>query len=201
MLERLTRFHLGIYQPGQQSGSQNTRTVQLWDALLRSRKAVWGVAADDSHNLQSPSSNRGWILVNSTKGPPRAYLEGPGIANQPERREDLVPNIRAGNFYSVVRDPLGEGPPRESDDLPPRPAVSVLGGIVAVSTEQISDKSTFYGGPSIGPTRVLEIVRDKLSASYTLAGDEAHVGILVEQTRAGERYWVYTKSLFVRVGS
>jgi len=47
-----------------------------------------GITSDDSHDNQEDDSNKGWIVVNSNKCP----LEN----------EDIIKNIKAINFYSVV---------------------------------------------------------------------------------------------------
>ncbi len=84
----------------------------LWDAVLSSGKAVYGIADDDSHTFK-PTTNpvvaapgRGWIYVRATELTKAAILEG----------------LRTGNFYAstgVEIEELTNGPTQVSIKIKP----------------------------------------------------------------------------------
>jgi hypothetical protein len=86
------------YTGVQTSGKDNFyEVVRQWDEVLRTRRRVWLFAADDSHCAHDSSQiNQGWIVVNSDQ--------------EPIYKDDIVQNLRTGNFYSVIRvsDQLGD---------------------------------------------------------------------------------------------
>ncbi len=61
----------------------NGFAVHYWDQLLTQGVRVWGIAADDAHRIPYQGA-RAWIMVNAER-----------LAT-----EDILGNIRAGNFYA-----------------------------------------------------------------------------------------------------
>lgn len=84
-------------------------SMEEWEFLLDLGRSVWGVAADDFHSRDDIGD--GWIVVNSQM--------------DPTNEEDLLDNIREGNFYAVVAGNGGEGPGFEH--------IYDLGNIVSVA--------------------------------------------------------------------
>jgi hypothetical protein len=112
-----------------------------WEYILGLGRRVWGIASDDFHK---GDLGRAWIVVNS---------------NSDEiDRQDIIANIKRGNFYSVRR---------VSDkviDVPAFESIGVLGGAVAVSGRGARFVRFFDGSG-----RVLKTHRcsgDEFSASY-----------------------------------
>jgi hypothetical protein len=61
----------------------NGYAVHYWDQLLTQGVRVWGVAADDAHRIPYQGA-KAWIVVNADR----------------LTAEDILGNIRAGNFYA-----------------------------------------------------------------------------------------------------
>jgi hypothetical protein len=92
----------------------NGNSIDEWEYVLGLGKQVWGVASDDftcEHHF-----GRGWIVVNSNSDP----IDG----------QDIIENIRNGNFYSV-RHVGGENVPEFN-------SIQVIGGLVSVSFQRAS---------------------------------------------------------------
>ena len=72
--------------------------------MLKTSKPVWGFAAEhDCHDQHSRKSfNRGWIVVNCRPGI-TSYIDTP---QEDELRQDILQNIKDGNFVAVVRSPM-----------------------------------------------------------------------------------------------
>ena len=98
-----------------------------WDEVLRSGKRVWGFGSDDMHDLDSRKHfNRSWIVVNSERSPAEQW--------------DILANIKAGNFHTVVRDPDVTGEPGggELDWIGPELYISVEENCIRVETDEDS---------------------------------------------------------------
>lgn len=171
-----------------------------WDEVLSMgrHKRMWGFAGDDCHDVEEnhKNFNRGWIVVNSRVGPAREYLEGPGLEREDELRQDILENIKAGNFYSVVRSPQipGESPSDGPTDIGPQMEIKTLGDTICVYTDQKCEMIRFRGESS----RILDTKRDVTDACYKLDGSEHYVRIVVEQRRSdGELYMALSQPLYV----
>lgn len=65
-----------------------------WDSALSAGRRVWGVAGDDSHDLDAPSeTGHAWTEVSARDGTPAALLDA----------------LRAGRVYAVRREQPGVG--------------------------------------------------------------------------------------------
>ena len=77
-------------------------SLNRWDEVLaRGSRRVWGLASDDCHDVHDEKTfDRGWILVNSEIDP-NDYRNG--LVHPDTLRQDLLENIRGGNFWAIVR--------------------------------------------------------------------------------------------------
>lgn len=215
-----------------------------WDAVLsqgRDRR-TWAAAGDDFETggcfiygvpqpgyycPQNPASNpdsiygqlensfnRGWIVVNSSIGPAEDYI---GTSREDELRQDILTNIKLGNFYAVVRSPEIKGDTfvgMGTDDIGPQLQVKVVGSIVTVETDQVSDEIRFLY-TNVEQIRVCatnqandDIVchteRSKgvyksnnvQSASYTVPETAMYVRVEIDQHRNGILYTAYSQPLY-----
>ncbi|MBN1378001.1 MAG: hypothetical protein JXA04_02065 [Gammaproteobacteria bacterium] len=195
ILNDLDRFTgIEIFNPGQRGpgGGNNMRTINLWDRLLQQGRKVWGFSGDDCHDVDGDHFNLGWILVNSNKNA-REYWEGENPKDPQEFRNDLVANIKLGNFLAMTRNypPDGHG----STDTGPQVKIQTLGGIVSVSTEEISSKIRIIGNSG----NILASARNKNGLSYTLTGEEKYLRVEVEQLKNGVEILAYSQPLMVKL--
>lgn len=172
--------------------SKDVWSIDWWDEVLKSGKQVWGFAADDSHDKHSNWFSRGWIVVNSALD--RSYIDTP---QEDELRQDILQNIRDGNFVAVVRCPMIQGePPREgTSESGPQISIGVVGNAVVVQMDQVGDIYFVVGTATETRKSLCEYV-DR--AVYELVGDEIFVRVEGWQTRAdGEQYCTFSQPMFV----
>jgi hypothetical protein len=82
------------------------------------RKRVLGFGGDDCHNaIDNPNFNKCWIVVNSQLDP--AALGDYDSQEEITIAQDIKENMRAGNFYIVVRGVLGDTNQYGNDMTPP----------------------------------------------------------------------------------
>ena len=94
-----------VYNAAERGGWQQNET--WWGNLAGQnyRKRVLGFGGDDCHNaINNSHFNSSWIMVNSQLNP--ADLGEYDSQEALAIRQDIKENIRAGNFYIVVRDIL-----------------------------------------------------------------------------------------------
>lgn len=185
--ELLNNFNytgIEIWTPGSNS-------IDWWDSVLMQGRQVWGFASDDCEDLEGGSFNRGWLMVNTEKGPLTYYADN----NKEDLiRQDIVQNIKTGNFYAVVRGPNGN-PETNTDDSGPMLIIWVDGPTLHVLTDQPDSIIRFITGN--GPQQ-LETPTPELGASYTITGTESFIRVEVEQMRNGVQYMAYSQPIFVR---
>jgi hypothetical protein len=70
------------------------KDIDTWIYLLNKGRIVWGVGSDDYHSGEP--GKHGWIVVNSN-----SIINSQ--QNSDASQQDIINNIRDGNFYSVVR--------------------------------------------------------------------------------------------------
>lgn len=172
--------------------SKDVWSRDWWDDVLRTSKQIWGFAADDSHNQNSKWFNRGWVVVNSVLD--QSYIDTP---QEDELRQDILQNIRDGNFVAVVRSPMvhGDPPSRGTTDAGPQLSIGVVGNAVIAQMDQIGDILFVVGTPN--ETR--PISNEGVDrAVYELIGDEVFVRVEGWQVRAdGEQYCTFSQPMFV----
>ena len=164
-----------------------------WEPLLKASLKKWCFSVDDCHNVinNKGSFNRAWIVVNSQKGPLQDFLGAP--EKQKEIRDDIIKNIKTGNFYSVVRSPNinGDSPSLGTADLGPKLTVAVTEDKVIAATDLPSNISFVCDG-EIGGS-----FTNVTYAIYKSNGQESYVRVEIEQKRAdGETYRAYSQPLF-----
>ncbi|UCG33609.1 MAG: hypothetical protein JSU68_03045 [Phycisphaerales bacterium] len=193
-------------------------SVDWWDQVLRRDERVWGFAGDDCHYIKKKrkkfkgplitwtleenfkSFNRGWIVVNSSLSA-ADHLRDP--AKQKQLQDDIIENIKAGNFYSVVRSPeiSGKSPGYGPSDHGPALNVSFSGRSVKVTTDRPSESIDFMVLKRTSSGRVVwedHKHRGGRSASYELDGSEGYVRVEIAQRRPdGELYKAFSQPLFV----
>ncbi len=77
-------------------------SLNRWDEVLASAsRGIWGFASDDCHDVHDERTfDRGLILVNSEIDPQDCRR---GLVDQDTWRQNMLQNIRSGNFCAVVR--------------------------------------------------------------------------------------------------
>jgi hypothetical protein len=165
--------------------------LDWWDEVLKQGKAVWGFGSDDCHNTagNGKSFNRSWIVVNSD----RAFQDSLDMEN------DIIQNIEAGNFYTVVRDPDNRGGLSSLGPFDNGPSLEVK--CVANTIRVITDRPSrfqFLVCQDSGQMRPVGPVGPlSLSSSFRGFDTDKYVRIVVDQTRDGEPYRVFSQPLFV----
>lgn len=154
-----------------------------WDQVLRSYKQMWGFGSDDMHSLDSKYNfNRSWIVVNST----RASAE----------QRDVLDNIRAGNFHTVVRDPHVTGEPGggEIDWIGPELHITADAQSIKVETEEDSEIA-LIGCRNGVPTSVGSVGRRRQIVYEAMEGDNYYRAV-VSRTKFGHQYASYSQPIF-----
>ena len=134
-------------------------SLEVWDAALSSGRAVWGIANDDTHDLNEPARTAtSWTMINA-----------PSPSTQ-----DIVDALRAGRSYAVWRYVQGTGPmeTRLTD-------VRFEGGILRVTCEGEPSTIEFIG--QNGATR--KAASDTLSASYKFEAEDTYIRTVVWSPR------------------
>lgn len=186
-------------------------SLEWWYRAIQSGiyRRIWGTASDDCHtakNSNFSNFNRGWIVINSPKNP-ADYL---GPNSTPEKRRELkdhlIQNIKAGNFYSVIRSPYQNPPGGGPNDEGPHMQVLTVGsgglwGIadtpaINVMTDQQS-RIEFVGGAFGSAERKTLHYEEGKSASYAPEDWVDWVVIQILQHRPdGQEYEAYSQPIF-----
>lgn len=191
---------------GPDAGMKEPFCLDWWDEVLQQGRAAWGFGADDCHNpsQNNKSFNRAWIVVNSDL----AFRNDGGM------ELDILRNIKAGNFYTVVRSPSfltvppGPGPAGNGPVL----KITVDGQKIKVNTDEEGSNIVFVVAKQDGSLTKVEIqatqdgpvTKGKFNpapqtATYTIDNTVKYVRVEVNQTRSdGEKYVAYSQPLFVR---
>jgi hypothetical protein len=169
-------------------------SVSYWDSVLsvgRDRR-TWGFASDDCEDLANLNAfNRGWIVVNSSK-PMNS------VPDQ-EMRDDIVQNIRHGNFYAVARSPSANPTTHGPADIGPRLEIWTEDCTVHVRADKestIEFKGALMGSHGSRYENVME-------AFYTVdQAKDLYVRIEVQQRRTDEdgnqdTYVAYTQPVYL----
>jgi hypothetical protein len=162
-----------------------------WDKVLNQGKAVWGFGTDDCHNTvqNGKSFNRSWIVVNSN----RAFQDSLDMEN------DIIQNIQAGNFYTVVREPdirTGLSDTGPSDNGPSL-EVTCFTSTIQVKTDRPS-RFQFLAWSDEGKMRATGTAgAPRVSASFQGSETDKYIRIVVDQARDGVPYRVFSQPLFV----
>jgi hypothetical protein len=163
-----------------------------WDDILCSGKRVWGFATDDFENqanLDSGTFNRGWLVVNSRLGPPEDLLD----QQEEELRKDILANIKAGNFYAVVRGPT-DPPHLGMAELGPRLVIQIVNGnTLRLETDQLCTYIAFLGWQK----EVLRESYDVSVAEYEITGAEYYVRVVVDQIRYEQLHRACSQPIFL----
>jgi hypothetical protein len=143
--------HLEVFngnRPGQTPASE-----KLWDSILSAPdgRLVYGVASDDNH-YKKANVGRGWIMV-----------ESPSLT-----KEDIVENIRKGNFYASTGIILKDYQVTENSIK----IVSENGSLI-----------TFIGRNGL----VMNTVNSPI-ASYQIKGNESYIRVKITND-AGKMAW------------
>jgi hypothetical protein len=139
-------------------------------------------------------------------GPPEQHIENQSL------KEDLLENIKAGNFYTVVRSPdftSGREPPGNGfPDIGPALKIRTYPGIVNMQTGQMSMAihvetdlpSTISFIPGYLCQKTGTVQSDVgTSETYFSVGHEDYIRVEVLQKRAdGELYLAISQPLFIR---
>ena len=134
---------------------------QMWDAVLSSGRAIFGVATDDSHNygdftplLANPG--RGWAMVRAAELSQEAIIDG----------------FASGDFYSSTGVELAALESSEES--------------LSLEIEQIRDWT--YTTTFTGRDGVVLAEQVGLQAAYSIRGDEGYVRASVRSSQ-GARAW------------
>lgn len=189
-----------------------------WNRLLCSRKRVWGFGVDDFHGslkqvdrafilnpitANNTSFNRSWIVVNSNVDKTQAQED--------ILRQDIIQNIKVGNFYTVLRgsdktgneDTAGVGP---TDDIGPALHITVSANSITISTDPETDEIKTskilivrgkFGPGEISYTHVRFHGDQPRRFTYKLSEWEDWVRFEIMQTRKNEEYLALSQPLFV----
>lgn len=158
-----------------------------WNQLSGAGRRIWGLASDDCEDLNGRSFNRGWIMVRSGKV---FSPEDMNTSKEEELRQDILQNIRAGNFWAVVRGPEAD-PGLDTDDDGPLVAIVVDGATLRVVTDQPNSRIRFIGHCTLLKEDVGQ------GASYTADGTERYLRVEIEQQRNGTTYVAYSQPVFI----
>lgn len=168
--------------------------IYSWNVALNSGKLVWGFGSDDCHNVNGNyvSFNRSWIVVNSNKDE----------NDENVMREDIIQNIKAGNFYSVQRSynvPLDEntisyGP----SDIGPELRITISDNIIKVVTDRDSVVSFVYKKKGIQLISASDyfVCLANTPTTYELDGSEDWVRVHLLQERDNEHYQAVSQPLY-----
>lgn len=211
------------------------------ETLYHKKYPLWGFAADDCHDVNGKDFNRGWIVVNCSRNMDRyfKYLEGiedlektnkgklhtlsdekkAALCYKAQRayrvktmlHNDVVDNIKSGNFYSVVRSPQHPSSKyKGTNDLGPAMEITVNDKTIFVKTDLDSSIIRFVTGSqsktkTVDGKKIPHTVLEKgKSASYTCNGDELYVRIEIEQQRSSgvgsvkETYIAFSQPIFIQ---
>ncbi len=229
-----------VYNP-YDSNSNNT-VSWWDEVLKHKKYAVWGFATDDCHNIKGNGFNRAWIVVNSSKNFSETFpyinfikkfeteyrdkLDGlssnkkadvlfrayEGYRYKAILQEEILNNIKCGNFYAVVRSPKEvDGDNKGTIDLGPVLEIKVVGKIIKVNTDLEDSTIRFITGNGVGsliansihvPNTVTKTGR---TASYECCGKELYVRVEIEQQRvtgkhggSKEKYIAFSQPIFVQ---
>ena len=176
--------------------NSGTLAVDWWDqVLVDGHPSCWGFATDDCHQVyhDNKSFNRGWVVVNSVRSP-QCYLD----RRETILQEDILNNIREGNFIAVARSP-DKREPRSSGTAGTglKLRIGTLGDLIIVQTDP-EGCCQFHGMTASGQFTRPADASNPNHAVYKLKGDEVFVRVEVEQTADGELYRAYSQPLMVR---
>ena len=141
---------------------------QIWDGVLSSGRAIFGVATDDSHNFYDfahdmSNPGRGWLMVRA-----------------PElTRESIVEAMASGEFYATTGVALSE--------------IQVSEEGIELTIEQ--EREYLYTSRFTGPDGALLAESTGLQAAYQVRGDEGYVRATVHSS-SGPKAW--TQPVFTR---
>lgn len=208
------------------------------ETLKYKKYAIWGFANDDCHNINGIEFNRCWNVVNCNSNfsgflpyinfikefeqnykdqldslsdnkkaeiLSKAYY---GYHYKALLQQDILNNLKNGNFYSVVRSPKETSNNRKgTTDLGPKLEISVEDKTILVSTDLVDSSIRFIIGNDIENSQYKPqtITKTGKIASYTCSGDELYVRIEIEQERptglsdgSKETYVAFSQPIFVQ---
>jgi hypothetical protein len=129
---------------------------ESWDAVLSAGRAVWGVANDDTHDLQDPRRTAAaWNMIAS----PTAHAA------------DIVAALKKGQSYSVSRTGA-----LESIALTSLSSVELTGNTLSVVCTGVPSTFTFIGQNGVKR----KTVESAQSAQYTLTDADTYVRVVIE---------------------
>lgn len=133
--------------------TNQARAYAFWDAALSAGRLVWGVCADDLHDLEVERDFQlGWTLIHAEARTPEAVLEA----------------LRRGRFYSVAS--------RSRERPNALVDVGVRAGALEVTLAEPADELRFVGQ---GGRTLLEL-EGVASARYELAPEDTYVRVEAE---------------------
>lgn len=149
-LQRLTGFDLIEVVNGPFTAEES------WDAVLSSGRPVWGLANDDTHDLDDVRRTAaGWNMIAAPTG----------------STAEVVRALKAGRSYSVLRTGA-----LDSANVTRLSRVDIADGTVTVVCAGAPSTFTFVGqGGAVHKT-----VKDALAASYTLTATDTYVRTVIE---------------------
>ncbi|MGE0449808.1 MAG: hypothetical protein AB7Q29_09520 [Vicinamibacterales bacterium] len=128
---------------------------ELWDEALSSGHPVWGMANDDSHDLEDLERRAvGWTMINAPT----------------PSRDDILPALKMGRSYAVLRTGA-----IDAGGITRLESVEVHGDTLRVAIAGAPAHIAFVGqGGSIRKR-----VKDALHAEYTLSGGDTYVRTVI----------------------
>lgn len=127
----------------------------LWDEALSSGHPVWGVANDDSHDLEDVERRAvGWTMINAATA----------------SHDQIVSALRSGRSYAVLRTGA-----IDAADMTRLGSVEVRDETMRVTLTGAPSHITFIGQ---GGT-IRKHVKDALHAEYTLTGADTYVRTVI----------------------
>jgi hypothetical protein len=129
---------------------------EAWDTVLSAGRVVWGLANDDTHDLEDPRRTAAaWTMIDA--GAPTT--------------EELVDALRTGRSYAVVRTGA-----IESAHVTTLVRVEVRDATVRVTTAGAASTLTFIGQNGV----VRKTVSDATEADYTFSDGDTYIRAVIE---------------------
>jgi hypothetical protein len=126
-----------------------------WDTALSSGHAVWGLADDDTHDVDDPRRFAiGWNMVNAASA----------------SRGDIVEALRGGHFYAVNR--LDDNP---TAALTTVTSVEVTDDTLTITCAGATPEFEFFGQDGY----IRQTTRHTLTASYTFDPTDTYIRAII----------------------
>lgn len=174
-------------------------SLNRWDEVLASvTRGIWGFASDDCHDVHDEKTfDRGFIQVNSEIDPGDCRS---GMVGRDTWRQDMLENIRSGNFCAVVRldkrrHRSRTNPP--SHDSGPSLTISCSQGQIQVAAGRPCETIEFTAGSS---TRIESVAASGSAGfAYDVGEWEDYVRVrAVQKSDDGQHHMVFSQPLSVR---